>query len=169
MRRRSGLTGAGAVGRRGRGLQQRGDAGSGVGAHQPVGPANRRTLHLREAVEVAQEVLPFLNEVGLAQGKRSSKCSWIASARNEQKTWPGDGALRMKIGRAPGTIVLVRPQASSYLEEICGSGYRREGPTFASVVVRNLSCPLNAPPRRSPGRVPESAMRGRPRPGSCRT
>ena len=65
MRRRSGLTGAGRQGDVG-GLEQRGDGGRCVGAHQPVGAA-MADAHFGEAVEVSQEVLPFRNEAGLAQ------------------------------------------------------------------------------------------------------
>ena len=47
-------------------LEQPGHVGSGVRAHEPVGAA-MADAHLGEAVEVAQEVLPFRNEAALAQ------------------------------------------------------------------------------------------------------
>ena len=66
---------------------------------------------LGEAVEIAKEVLPFRNETGLAQEIVKMLC--IASARNEQETWPRMAASEeWKIGRVR-MIALVRRKRSS--------------------------------------------------------
>ena len=67
--------------------------------------------HSCEAVEIAQEVLPFRNEAGLAQ--EIVEMFLIASARNEQNTWPRIAASEQwKIGRVR-MIALVRRNRSS--------------------------------------------------------
>ena len=47
-------------------LEEIGDVWRGVGAHQPVGVA-MADAHLLQAIEIAQQVLPFRREAGLAR------------------------------------------------------------------------------------------------------
>src|SRR5271157_2426524 len=63
-RRRPGLAGAGRQGDMGA-FEKPGHVRRGVGAHEPVG-GSVMDAHLLQSVEVAQQLLPFRREAGLA-------------------------------------------------------------------------------------------------------
>ena len=64
-RRRTGLAGAGRQGDMGA-FEKPGHVWRDVGAHEPVG-GSVMDAHLLQAVEIAQQLLPFRNEAGLAR------------------------------------------------------------------------------------------------------